>query len=410
MGKFQVTLEDGSKYVVTTEGSKEETSGDRFLPGAEKVRTLEQKRVDPVQRLKEEVSIPPKGDLSDIIKYGVTGLKTAIAPVERASAGIGGLGLGLQEGKSFKESLLMGREGVLGQKQYRAGDPVTAATGSELAGVSTELGIQLVAPLKVIKDSMQFFGKIQKMSDPKMIKIGQNLINATEESKKVMGSKLDKIYESVSEIKIDSGNLINDLAELPQAIVKSLEKGLGNLDDFLSDFTVSKARALKQALAELKPSSFGKEKMGAVELAIDKDMSRVYGNVKNLIQGGLKKINLDQEANKLLEADEAYTEVRRASDFIKKLIVERTLRKPTKIGSLNKKYIEESDLSARTALNTLKEASLKSRANINKAVRALDQFNFNKFLSESAKWLGRATVIGATAGAAARRIEEVSEQ
>jgi hypothetical protein len=84
---------------------------------------------------------------------------------------------------------------------------------------------------------------------------------------------------------------------------------------------------------------------------------------------------LGERADDLLDADDAFLEAKRASDFIKKNVVDPTTLKPTRGGRVATSLIKEGDVTTREALRVLKESSRASKKSINKAIKSLASYN-----------------------------------
>jgi len=406
---------------------------DRFLPGIEKVKQLQQGRVDSGERLRQEVTTPfaRGGNFftdtgKNILKAGVTGAKTAAVPFQRAEAGIANTGLALQRGElpggvqkpGFGDFLnpfgfaakttrqVLGseelRDGITGRVSAEYGDLIRTAgvRGPLDEAVASTAGFltSLVAPLDIVRKANKSLKAIEKASDKGLLKAGDNLLKGTDEATQVMNVRLTKAYEPIKAVKAKGADVLDDMANLPERVLKFIEGELGTtVDDFLTDFDITKARRLKRLVGEFKPNAFGKGKVAAPELADDKLIIKAYAGIKKTMREALESRELIKEAKILEKADDAFVDTLNASNFIKKTIVDRTLKKPTKVGGIALKLAKEGDLTGRTALNTLKAAGSSARKSITGAVDELEKFNRTKAFAS----FGRRVIQGAALGGAA---------
>ena len=119
------------------------------------------------------------------------------------------------------------------------------------------------------------------------------------------------------------------------------------------------------------------------------------------MQVSLKRKGLGKRAEDLLKSDEAFEEAINASNFIKRIITDPNLKKPTRVGSIAGRLDKAGDLTTRSAFNTIKKASLEARVKMFFAVRRLDQYNRLIAVTGFAKSFGRAVVFGGVAGGVA---------
>lgn len=397
----------GGFDISTARPAKRKTSPS--LPREAEVERLISERADPVETLREEVETPFKfGTPAEIgkslLKPAVTTAKLTAIPISRISSAVGGLGLGLQKGKGFKEAGRMAKEGLLGEKEFRSFDPLRAAGAPDIVASGLELFTEIAIPLKALnKVSKVFRGPIQKFSDKKLLKIGSDLAKSSDDSVTAVGKPLTKAYQPINQVPVNPEKVLNEVVDLEPALVKHLEKEVGqNIDSFIENFTIEKARKLKGAIAQLKPTAFGKAEKGAIELATDKQVNRVYGSIKKAMQETLETQGLKKEASKLLKADEAFEDTINASNFIKRTITDPVLRKPTRAGRVAGGLEREADVTARSALNKLRESSFFVRQSINKSVDGLKQFNQlqkrNRLIGQVGTSALRGLVVGGTVG------------
>jgi hypothetical protein len=303
----------------------------------------------------------------------------------------------LGEGASnlAKEAFL----GFLGQKQGQYGDVYRSSGNPFLETVSAPAGLTLaVSPVKVVKTINKTFGNITRMSDKGIMKAGKSLISAGDDAVEFIGSKLNKAYETVNNIKVNPEEFVSEMSKLPKAVLSKVEDTLGGVEELSQNLTISTLRKIKQIIGKYSPSSFGKDTRGVTEKIIDDEINAVYKGVKTLISKTIAKNTSDDIAESILNLDDAFREVKNSADYIKKTIVDSTLKKPTKGGAMAKKLIAEGDVTGRTALNTIKSAGSKARDNINKAVSALESFNKWQGISENIRKAINAGIYGGVAG------------
>jgi len=403
MSKYRVTLEDGSKYIITTEGQEKKTTS--FLPKEQEVEQKISGREDSVSRLRKEVATPydfGQHPFKSTLKPLVTGLKTMAVPIQRTESALAGLGLGLQKGQ-VGEGFGRFKQGLFGQKQQELGDLVrTTGFGGEfnepLAATSGFVA-SLVTPIESMRKANKALSSIQRASDKGLLSAGNALIQGSDDAVRAVGSKLDDVYSKFNTVQVNANKILDDIVKLPKTVIEHIETEAGTkLDDLLSNFNMANARKLKHILGQLKPNVWGKGEKGLIENVQDMQLNRAYGSIKKAMQEALNNTGMSKEADRLLQADEAFTDTMRASQFIKKTIIDPTLRKPTKTGSMALRMAKEGDLSGRVALNTLKAASREASKNIMKAVNALDKYNSINFLLGQTKRLGSSAITGGAAG------------
>ncbi len=387
---------------------------DPFLPGESRVQKLISEREDPLTTLEKESRVPfdfstPKKAGKSLLKPFVTVGKLIDVPISRASAAVGGLGLGLQKEKGFGESFKMAREGLLGKKQFRAFDPVTSAGAPSIVASGLELAVEILIPLKILNKVNKIFrGPIQKLNDKKLLDAGNQLIKGADNAVDIVGKRLDKVYAPINKIAINPSRkieIIEEISDLPIPIIQHLERKIGaNFDEFFDKFTIEKARKLKGWIGELRPTAFGKAERGAVDLVTDKQINSVYGNIKRAMQSSLNEQRLGKEATKLLISDDIFSTTKNASRFLKRTVTDPTLREPTRIGRAASGLERKADLSFRQAVNTLKEASFSVNRNINKAVESLESFNRLEKIQKFGSRVGQSLVVGTVVGGVAGRI------
>ena len=391
-------------------GQPQAQKRDPFLPGEAATIQRRETRTDPVERLREEVQTPYdfiKHPVKSTLKPLVTGLKTLAVPAERAFSAIGGVGVGLQKVEGFKKSLIRGKEGLLGRKQYRSFDPLRNIGAPEIVAAPVELFTEIAAPLAIASRASKVLGTIKKASDKLLIRTADDLLGGVDEATTFLVKKLDDAYAPINKIKVAGGKVLDDIVELPKEVINFIEGQVGKLGAFLDDFDIAKARKLKRAVAEFKPQAFGKETKGAIEIAQDKNINKSYSTIKKAMEEALETAGKSKQAKVLSQADEAYTEATRAARFVKKTITDPTLLKPTKTGSMALKLAKEGDLTGRVALNTLKKSGFKANLKITEAVRLLKKYNAQRVFASGVGRIGRSATIGATAGLLGGRVAGV---
>ena len=379
------------------------------LPGKDKLEKIVSERIDPVETLRKEVETPfdfKRKPFASAVKPFVTTGKLSSAVTGRISAGVGGFLRGVQQpDTSLKEIGEMTKAGFTGKKQFRALDFLRASgVPSPVASVG-EFGLEIAVPLKVFsKTSKLLRGPIQKVSDKKLLDIGTQLTKATDDVIPVVAKPLNKAYEPINDLAVDSEKIFNEIVDLSDsspAVIKHLERNLGKMDEFLENLTIKKARELKHTIGELRPSAFGKIEKGVEETVLDSQVNKLYGTIKQSMQ---KAIPDAKQAKKLLDADDAFSKTINASRFVKKTITDPTLRAPTKIGRAASGLEKEADLSFRQAINVLRKGSFSIKRNIDKSIEGLESFNRAQGFKKLGKAFGRAVLFGSVAGGAASRL------
>jgi hypothetical protein len=412
MAKYEIKLEDGSKYMVETEDSKENKKSksleETLLPGEKKTEEKQKQRRDSVDILREEVMTPSPNvlehPLQALTKQFVTGIKASAIPFERLSATVGGAGVGLQKGEGIKGALSRATEGLTGKTQYRSFDPMRNIGASELVTTPTEMFVEIALPLKIMNTANKMMSPIRKATDKVLMKASDKLLKGADEALNFLGKKLDGVYSTINTVKVNAIGALDDIAKLPNSVIKHLENKFGQLSTYLDDCDIAKARKLKAELGKLKHSSFGKTEKGIEETILDEQVNKAYASIKNAMQKSLKDVGKIKEANTLLKADEAFTKGQRASNFVRKTIVDSTLKEPTKTGSMALKLSKEGDMTSRVALNTLKSASFSANKNIVKAVRELERYNRHILYTRIGGSIGRGITYGGAAGLIGGRI------
>jgi len=408
MAQYEIELEDGKKYMVETDESKNKSKkekSDPFLPGEEKTKKKISERTDSVERLREEVMLPYKGNILErTAKAGVTGLKTLAVPYERLSAAVGGAGVGAQKGEGVKGALKRGMAGATGETQYRSFDPMRNYGVPEYITTPTEIFTEIAIPMKMMAAGGRLLKPITRATDKGLTIAGTKFMRGANEALSILGEKLNVVYKPINKVAVNANQILDDVVKLPQGVISHLEDGLGKLSTYLDDFNIEKARHLKRLLGKIKPGAFGKEQKGAQDLIADEQINAAYASIKKAMKQGLKDAGKHKESKLLQEADEAFSRADKATRYLKKTIVDPILGEETKVGRMASKIKSDSDMSGRRALNILKDVSFKTNKDITKAVNLLNKFNKRLFLIKSAKQIGRGATYGAAAGALGGKI------
>jgi hypothetical protein len=334
----------------------------------------------------------------NIVKKGIGTLRTVGAPLTMLEAGIANPALAIQSGNYnplslAKESIA----GFTGQKLGEYGDVMRIGGFPKPIAATTGLALSM-SPFKAINMVGKTFGRISKLSDKGIIRAGESLLKATDEAKTFAGTNLKNIYKGIDNIAVDSSKFIDNITKLPKPLVGKLEEVFGRLDEFGSNLTIGRLRELKQTIGKYKPSTFGKGERGLAENLEAEDINKVYGAIKKLLNETVEQAVGKKTAQALLKADEAFTEVSNSSDYIRKLVVESTLKKPTKAGAIAKRLQVQGDVSGREALNVLKGSGKKARKEINKAVSALEAFNKWQMVAQFGQHAANAALFGGAIG------------
>jgi len=173
--------------------NRNKISATPFLPREAEVEKLISQRTDPFEPLREEVALPFSGNiLQRGVKAAITTGKLSAAATGRLSAGAGGILRGIQKpGTSLREIGEMGKEGLLGRKQFRVLDFARASgLPSPVASVG-EFALEVAVPLKVLGTLGKLFkGPISKMSDQQLLSAGNRLTKASDDAVTAMKKPL----------------------------------------------------------------------------------------------------------------------------------------------------------------------------------------------------------------------------
>ena len=178
-----------------------------------------------------------------------------------------------------------------------------------------------------------------------------------------------------------------------------VEEELGmSIPSLLKNPTVTNIRKVKQIVGDFRPSAFGKETRGLTENIEAKYVNQLYADLKSILESSIKRKHGEKIAKSVMDAETAFSRTKKATQYIKKTITDPVLKEPTKAGEMAKKIILEGDVSGRTALNRVKEASNVSRREINKSVNALSAYNYARGASELARKAAQAAFFGGAMG------------
>lgn len=352
----------------------------------------------------------------DIAMLGLTG---ASVPVQAIESGIANPLLQLQKAVPSPRvedeqrptvGGLLGEtaKGLTLQKRGKFEDVFRGAGVPETPAMIAGLSTSLVIPIGVANKIKRTFGTLSKASDANILKAGKDVIKSTDEAAAIVGPKVDEAFSAVNTLKSDGTKFLKGFNKLPDVIKNKAQEVFGNIDDFATDLPIAKLREFKRWLGKLRPQAFGKEAKGAVERVDDININEAYATVKKLIRETIKDGvggNAGSKASKLvMDAEENFTELMRAVQFLKKSTVDPTLKVPTKAGLLARKVSKEGDVTARAAINIIKKAGGSANKTMNKAIDALNKFNRSKDIANVMRRLVSGATIGGVAGAVGRGI------
>jgi len=346
----------------------------------------------------------------------LAGLSAASVPTQAIESGISNIALGLQkeDKPSLGELATEGLKGVTLQKRGRFEDVFRGAglpeTPAKLAGIATSLAV----PIGIANKAKRAFGTLSKASDKGIAKASQAVIRSTDEAANIIGPKVDAAFEPVKNMVANRDTFTKSFSVLPKVIKKKASEVFGDIDDFAGSLNVGKLREFKRWLGQLKPAAFGKEAKGAVERIDDININQAFSGIKKLI-GETIETSIGGPAGKkasklVLDAEERFTELKRATQFLRKTVVDSTLQVPTKGGALARKISKEGDLTSRTAINIIKKAGGDANKTMNKAIDALNKFNRAQDVAQLFKRIISGATIGAGLGVANRLLPGGGEE
>jgi len=345
------------------------------------------------------------------------GLGLLADPFRRAEAAIANPMLAMQRGKFspkeiFEQSIL----GLKGQQVGELGD-VIRSTGLLPEEISSTIGFtgSLIAPLKAARDTFKSIKGVATRSDKKLLKAGEDILTATDESISKIGSAVDKAYEPINEIgvKLDQ-SVLDDIVNLPKSVIREVEQLAGqSIDDLLAKPNIKNLRNLRGKIAKFKSEAF---KETAQDTATNELVNRIYKKLSKSMKSSLEKntifdqqtgkfIDLKKEADNLLRADEDFSEASRAAEFLKSSLIEPKLGKPTKAGLVAGRTAKDTDLSTRIALDVIqRKGGKKAVKSLDQAISTFNRFNRSRLLKGGLKAVSRAAILGGAAGAVGSRV------
>lgn len=343
------------------------------------------------------------------------GLQIPSAPFRAIESSIANTAINLQDptnlnfGKLMKDAASgasLQRQGTFEDVFLRAGLPETP---SQVAGFATSLLI----PIGIVNKLNKTFGAISKASDKGILKAGDDIIKSIDDAVPKMGSKVDEVFDSVKSFTADKNKFIDDFLKLPEVVQNKAGEVFGNMDDFANKITIGRLREFKRWVGKLRQTSFGKEAKGVAETLDDAAINSSYAGLKSNIKNSVEKTIGGNEGSKISkiinDAEEGFTSLKRASDFLKRTIVDPTLKLPTKAGILAGKLKRGGDVTARTAANVVKSASKEANKSMTLAVDALNIFSRNKALAQIFKQIGKGLIIGGAAGAVSKKLRNETD-
>jgi hypothetical protein len=292
--------------------------------------------------------------------------------------------------------------GLTGKKQYQAGDMYRAANIPEPIAATLGFANEMAIPLNIIKAGYGLLpAKVMKAGDKGLMVAGEKILQGTEEAKKIIGGKLNDVYKLVNDFQVNGANIskvvLGVADDVPAPIIKEIENQLGKK---LTDIrTIEEFRALKSAIGSFKAGSFGKKMAGVNETLDSVKIDRAYKTVATAIRETVEQGAGKEYAQKLHDADTAFKNISNASDYLRKMTVDKTLKMPTKAGMVAKSITDPSNISARTALETVKSAGGKAKSEISKAIKSMDWFNKKMAMARTAEKAAGAAILGGMFGA-----------
>jgi hypothetical protein len=263
-------------------------------------------------------------------------------------------------------------QGVTGKRLGEFGDVGRVAGYPEPVNVAMGTLLGVITPFNLVSKSLKNITKISKFTDQGIMKAGRQIVSGSDEAVSLLSKDLDGIYNSIGKTKISNPVAVAEAIEsLPRAVKNNLMKEL-RIED-VGDLTIDKVRSLKQLLGKSKPGAF---KDSASGIDVEK-VNNAYGVFKKSIQESLSAQGKEYTkiGKELLEADEAVTEAINASKFLKNMVTESTLKKPTTAGKAASGLKIGGDVSTREALNTVRNAGGAAKSSIDKAVSNLNAYN-----------------------------------
>ena len=320
----------------------------------------------------------------------------ATSSIQQIEGGVANPVLEMQRGNFnpldlAKESIA----GFTGRKQGEYGDAFKVAGVPPIAADIAGLGISIL-PFHAVSKSLKGLSKI---TDRNLIKGGNNVVRGMKEAEKYTGRKVGETFSKFDDIVVDGKGFLDEVAELPGALIKKVEKVTGaNIENMAQNLTIGKIREFKRILGKYKPTSFARKEMGAAETIQADEIEAVYGFMKRLMKTNLESNVGKKTSNVLMNVEKAFSGVRNAAKEVRSTIMNKNLRKPTKIGELAEKIESRTDLSARDALNTLRGGGRQAKRQITSAIDNLTAFNNWQKKAKLIEGIARAGVLGGVGG------------
>lgn len=287
-------------------------------------------------------------------------------------------------------------KGFTGQKQGQYGDVYREAGVPKPLAATAGLVLN-ASPIKAANMASKALSGISKMSDKGILKAGNSLINAGKQAETTVGTALNDAFKAVDNAPVDPTLITDTLAKLPKQLLGKIEEVFGGQID-LTKVTVGQLRKMKQLIGKYRPSAFGKDARGVSENIEADEINTVYSAMKNLMEGSVVKAAGKDVAKKLMGLEKKFSEVTRASDYVKRTVVDPILMKATEAGKMAGKIQVEGKVGGRVALNTLRNAGKEAKKSINKAMTEMEAFNRWRAASEVGRKLVNAMVYGGIGG------------
>jgi hypothetical protein len=334
-----------------------------------------------------------------IRRYGMAPLAAVASPLTAIENTVANPALAMQRGNFNPMDLAKeAYQGMTGQKQGQYGD-VFREAGVPKPIAATAGFVLNASPIKMANMASKALSGISKMSDKGILKAGNSLIKATSDAEKFAGTKVNEAYAAFDEVKIGSDAVLKELNKLPAPLIKKVGEVFGGTVEELSqNMTVGSLRKVKQLLGKYKPGAFSKSERGAAENIEADEIESVYGAIKNLLSNNIKAMVGEKATSAVMKLDEAFTNISRASDSIKKTVVDPTLLMATKAGKMAGKLSAEGDVTGRMALNIVRNSSKEAKKSIDVAVKAMSSFNKWRAVSEAGRKVVNAAAFGGVAG------------
>jgi len=324
-------------------------------------------------------------------------------PLRRVEASMANVGLAVQAGVIDPKFLLdEATSGIKGAKLGEFGDILQ--TGGFPAPAAATLGLiaTFVTPLELISKSIRASSQFAKLGLKGVTRTGQNIVKASDDALLKLGKGLDEVYAPVNTLKVNSNKLLDSVVKMPKAIVKEIEEQLGaNIEDIVSTANIQTTRKIKSILGRFRASAFGKTEKGVAETIDSSKVERAYAGFKSLIQDTLTNKGLGKQGKKILEADDAFSEMAGATKFLKKKIVDPTTRKAVGGKKLAQAFGKR-DPVVLDSLDVLKKAGGSIQRNMKRAIIELDDYNRlqtgAKVIKRGTELVGQGVVVGSVIG------------